>query len=45
MKFNQKLYKYGQLIDGIFLEFKDGEVCNFDARVGKELLQEIFTIP
>lgn len=45
MKFNQPLYRYGQKITGIFLKFEKGEVVEFDAQEGKELLTEIFEIP
>ena len=31
----------GQIIDDFFLEFKDGRIINFDAKIGKDLLNEI----
>ncbi|HCB51100.1 TPA: hypothetical protein DEP21_00705 [Patescibacteria group bacterium] len=45
IRFNQPLYRYGQKVDGIFLKFEKGEVVEFDAKEGKELLTEIFEIP
>jgi len=45
IRFNQPLYRYGQKITGISLKFEKGEVVEFDATEGKELLKEIFTIP
>lgn len=44
MKFNQPLYRYGQKITGISLKFEKGEVIEFDAQEGKDLLTEIFEI-
>lgn len=41
IKFNQPLYRYGNLIDGITLEFKDGEVTNFSAKKGEDVLKEM----
>jgi aminopeptidase len=43
--FNQPLYHYGQKMDGIRLRFENGEVVEFDAKEGKEVLAEIFNIP
>ena len=31
----------GNLIDNFWLEFKDGEVINYDAKIGKEILKTI----
>ena len=31
----------GSLIENFYLEFKDGEVVNFDAKIGKETLRQI----
>ena len=45
IRFNQPLYQYGQKIDGISLKFEQGEVVEFDAKEGKEVLREIFQIP
>lgn len=45
MKFNQPLYRYGQKVTGISLKFEKGEVVEFDAKEGKNLLAEIFEIP
>lgn len=36
--FNQPLYRYGNILRDITLEFKDGLVVRADARVGKEVL-------
>ena len=33
----------GGLIDEFYLEFKNGKVINYDAKVGKELLKEVIT--
>lgn len=45
IKFNQPLYRYSQKINWISLNFKKGEVVDFDANEWKELLNEIFAIP
>lgn len=39
IKFNQPLYRNGQVIKGIKLEFKDGEVVNFSAEENYEALK------
>ncbi len=39
--FNQPLYRYGNLIKGIYLEFKDGKVVAASADQGNKLLQEM----
>jgi aminopeptidase len=36
--FNQPLYRYGNIIDGIRLEFKNGRVASFSAHKGKKIL-------
>jgi aminopeptidase len=36
--FNQPLYRYGNILRDITLEFKDGLVVNADAKVGKDVL-------
>ena len=40
-KFNQPLYRYGNLIEGIYLEFKNGKVVRAKAEKGEELLKEM----
>lgn len=39
IRFNQPLYRYGNVIEGISLEFKNGKISNFDAKKGKEVLR------
>lgn len=39
--FDQPLYRYGNLIEGVSLEFKEGKVVNFSATKGKEVLKEM----
>lgn len=41
MKFNQPLYRYGNKISGIYLEFKRGLVIKAKAQVGNQLLQQM----
>lgn len=41
MKFNQPLYRYGNKIAGIYLQFKHGLVVNARAKVGNQLLQQM----
>ena len=45
MRFNQPLYRYGQMIKDITLTFKDGIIVDFDAKQNKELLASIISIP
>jgi aminopeptidase len=45
IKFNQPLYRHGQLITGISLTFKDWIITDFDAKENKELLTEIIRTP
>lgn len=45
IKFNQPLYRHGQLITWISLTFKDGLITHFDATQNKELLTEIIRTP
>lgn len=40
-KFNQPLYRYGNLISGVYLEFKDGRVVNSWAEKGEGVLKEM----
>ncbi|NCN06453.1 MAG: aminopeptidase [Candidatus Pacebacteria bacterium] len=41
VKFNQPVYRYGNKIDGIELEFKNGLVAKARARVGQKILNEM----
>ena len=41
IKFNQPLYRYGQVVKNVRLEFKDGLVVKGEAEVGQELLTEM----
>ena len=41
VKFNQPLYRYGNLIKDIYLEFKDGLVVKAKAKQGDKFLQEM----
>ena len=45
MRFNQPLYRYGQLIKGIYLKFENGIVVDFDATHNKDLLAEMLKTP
>lgn len=45
IKFNQPLYRHGQMVTWISLTFKDGIIVDFDAAQNKELLAEIIRIP
>jgi len=41
IKFNQPLYRYGNLIEDIYLEFKNGRVVKATASKGQEILKEM----
>lgn len=41
IKFNQPLYRYGNVIEGVQLEFKDGLVTKATARKGKQVLLDM----
>ena len=41
IKFNQPLYRYGNLIEGIELEFKDGKVVKSKARKNEKVLKDM----
>ncbi len=41
IRFNQPLYRYGNLIKNVYLEFKDGEVVKAEADQGEEVLKEM----
>jgi len=44
IKFNQPLYRYGNLIEGIELEFKKGKVVKAKARKNEKLLKEMIAV-
>lgn len=41
VKFNQPLYRYGNLVEGIKLEFKNGKVMRSKARYGENVLKNM----
>jgi len=41
ISFNQPLYRYGNLIKDIYLEFKDGKVVKATAKKGEKILKEM----
>lgn len=41
VKFNQPLYRYGNIIEGIELEFKDGRVSRSKASKGEKILRDM----
>ncbi len=41
IRFNQPLYRYGSLIEGIELEFKDGKVIKSSAKKNEKILKEM----
>jgi aminopeptidase len=45
IRFNQPLYRYGNLVKGIRLEFKDGVVTNATATQNQKLLREMIATP
>lgn len=44
IKFNQPLYRYGNLITGIELEFKDGLVVSARAKENEQLLKDMIAV-
>jgi aminopeptidase len=44
IRFNQPLYYFGQLINGIYLKFDNGIIVDFDASENKEGLKEMIGI-
>lgn len=44
IRFNQPLYRYGNLIKGIKLEFKNGKVVRAEADEGEEILKEMIKV-
>lgn len=45
IRFNQPLYRYGDRIAGIRLEFKDGDVVSATADENEQLLKDMIAIP
>lgn len=45
ISFNQPLYVFGQLVKGVYLEFKKGQVTKIQAEKGQELLKEMIKVP
>jgi aminopeptidase len=45
MKFNQPLYRYGNLVEGIKLEFKNGVVTKASAKKNEKLLTHMINTP
>tara|TARA_Y100000310_G_scaffold285976_1_gene309797 strand:- start:172 stop:1386 length:1215 start_codon:yes stop_codon:yes gene_type:complete len=43
--FTEPLYRYGNLIDGVYLEFKDGKVVKSSAKKGEKVLKEMIATP
>ena len=41
IKFNQPLYRYGNLVKGVRLEFKGGKIVRASAQTGNSLLQQM----
>lgn len=44
IKFNQPLYRYGNLITGVALEFKKGKVIKATAESGQDILREMIAV-
>lgn len=45
IKFNQPVYRYGNVIKDVYLEFKQGIVVKAEAKTGNKLLQEMLKSP
>lgn len=45
IRFNQPVYRYGQVMKDVFLAFEDGRVVQAKAEEGDELLQEMLKSP
>ncbi|HRX63621.1 MAG TPA: aminopeptidase [Candidatus Absconditabacterales bacterium] len=45
IKFNQPLYRYGSLIKGIEIEFKNGKISKAKAKQNDKLFQDMIKIP
>jgi len=44
MSFDQPLYSYGNLIENVYLEFKDGKVVKASASKGEDVLKEMIAV-
>lgn len=44
IQFTEPLYRYGSLIEGAYLEFKDGRVTRATATKGEDLLREMIAV-
>lgn len=44
VQFTEPLYRYGQLVEGAYLEFKDGLVTKATASKGEEMLNEMIAV-
>jgi aminopeptidase len=44
IKFNQPLYRYGNLVRDVFLRFQDGKVIESSASQGEKLLKEMISV-
>ena len=45
IKFNQPLYRYGNMVEGIELQFKEGKVIHSYARKNEKLLKQMIATP
>lgn len=45
IRFNQPLYRYGQIIKWVELKFKDWVIIDYDAKENKEMLKSMIEIP
>jgi aminopeptidase len=45
MRFNQPLYRYGNLVSGIYLEFKNGRVVKATAKKNEKFLKHMIAAP
>ncbi len=45
IRFNKPLYRYGNLIEGVELEFKDGHVVSAKASKNEQVLKEMIAVP
>jgi len=44
IQFTEPLYVYGNLIEDVYLEFKDGVVVNYSASKGEDVLKEMISV-
>jgi aminopeptidase len=45
MRFSEPLYRYGNLIEGVMLEFEDGIVINASATKNEQILKDMIAVP